>query len=84
MLKKLLDLYKENVEQRLVGMCSWAIKVRFIIVLGSIKWGLAGARGVIIAGGVAWIPHLWMLCLLDLLPELKKSWKEHNQLESRD
>lgn len=36
-------LYKENRGQSSVGTCSWAVKVRLIIVLGSVKQGLAGS-----------------------------------------
>ena len=33
-LKMFLGLYKENVGQRSVGTCRWAVQVRFIVVLG--------------------------------------------------
>lgn len=42
-LEILLGLYKETVGQRWVGTCSWAVKVRLIIALGSVMWGLAGS-----------------------------------------
>ena len=50
-LKILLVLYKENVRQRLVGMCRLAVKARLIIVFGSITWSFTGVRALLIAGG---------------------------------
>lgn len=56
-LKILVGLYKENVGQRPVGMSRWAVNVRPIIVLGSIKWSLAGVRTVLITlRGLFWFP----------------------------
>ena len=46
-LKTLLGLYKDGVGQRWVGMCRWAVKVRLILVLGSVKGGLAGSGQVV-------------------------------------
>ena len=42
MQKMFLGLYKENVGQRSVGPCSWAVKVRLITVMRSVMWGLTG------------------------------------------
>ena len=42
-------LHKENAGQRTVGTCGWAVKVRLIVVLGAITWGLAGVRTVVTA-----------------------------------
>ena len=35
-LKTLLGLYKDSVGQRWVETCRWAVKVRLIVVLGSV------------------------------------------------
>lgn len=48
-LKILLGSYEENVEQRLVGTCRWAVEVRSIIVWVSITRGLASMGKVPIA-----------------------------------
>ena len=45
----LAGLSKRNVGQRSVGTCRWTLKVRWIIVLGSITWDLAGIRAVPVA-----------------------------------
>ena len=71
MLKILLNLCKENVGQRLVGKCSWVVKIRSIIVLGSVTHQLAGFRTVVIASGYSFGSLQGMLCLLGLLPELE-------------
>ena len=55
-LKILLGLYKENVGQRWVGTCSWAVKVRLIIALVSIVWGLGGSGQLLFCEGVVLVP----------------------------
>ena len=52
----LLDVYKENLEPRSVGMCRWAVKARLNIVLGPIMQGLADIRAVLIDWGVVFSP----------------------------
>lgn len=45
MLKTLPGLYKENVGQRSVGLCRWAVKVRPIAVLESVLGRVLLAEG---------------------------------------
>ena len=49
-------LYKENVGQMSVGMCRWAVKVRPIIVLGSVPQGVAGSGQFLLLEEVIWFP----------------------------
>ena len=72
LLKILPSFYAENVGQRSVGTVRWAVKVRSIIVLGSIVQGPLGLRAIPISGGGSFISRSRMFCLLwGLLPELK-------------
>lgn len=68
MLKILAGSYKEDVGQRLVSVCRWAVKIRSVMVLESVMWGLAEVRAVSAQGG-SFGSHHRMLYPLGLLPE---------------
>lgn len=55
-LKLLLGLYKENVGQRWMGTCRWTVKVKSVVVLGSITCGLAGLPKSFLLEGIVSVP----------------------------
>ena len=55
-LERPAGLCKENVGQRSVGTCRWAVKVRLISVIGSVTRGLAGSGLLSLLEGVVLVP----------------------------
>lgn len=78
MLKIPPGLHKENVGQRSAGTCRWAVKVRSIIVLGSITGGLR----TVIAWAVVSVPIRGCFASRLFCTSSERSWKDRNQLES--
>lgn len=61
MLKILLGLCKENVDQRWVGYVKVGGEGQ-VIVLGSVTWGLPGSGQSLLLAGVVFGSHQGMLC----------------------
>ena len=67
-LKILAGLYKESVGQGSVGVSRWAVKVRSVIVVGSVMRGLAGLGQSSLLQGQVLVPNSryfvsWLFCL---------------------
>lgn len=74
-LKKFLGLCKENVGQRSVGTCRWAVEVRLIMALGSTRGVLLTPGQALLLKEVVSVPP-GMLCPQGLLPEVRAGKKK--------